>query len=318
MCDDEILQQAVDCSRGFQILRGTDDTVSAFQYLLSSPGSSVRLALFASKRPLVSRASDARIDFLVVDWEHAGKAARQAGFDTEINRETAADLARVASSDDIRVICRINAWDAERSPREVDLAVEHGADVVLLPMARDLADVEAYLLAVNGRIGAGILVETPEAVASARELAQLPVAPVYVGFNDLAIARRSHNIFEPLVDGTVDTLAEIFDGRAFGFGGLTVVDGGSPIPCRLLLAEMVRTGSDFTFLRRSFKRDIVGRDLREEVERIHEACRQAAHRSPREVERDRADLVAAIRSASRTTLTRPVDALQDPQLARSP
>ncbi len=50
-----------------------------------------------------------------------------------------------------------------------------------------------------------------------------------------------------------------------GVGGATVVDRGSPIPCRRLLEQYTRLGIDFTFLRRSFARDIVGRDVREEL-----------------------------------------------------
>ncbi|HEX7705339.1 MAG TPA: hypothetical protein VF701_02675, partial [Thermoanaerobaculia bacterium] len=65
-----------------------------------------------------------------------------------------------------------------------------------------------------------------------------------------------------------------------GFAGLTHPAGGAPIPCRLLISEMVRLECTFSFVRRSFRRDAqrygvaeVVRALREEIE----ATRERSH-----------------------------------------
>ena len=236
----------------------------------------------------------AGIGAFIVDWEHRGKDRRQQGFDTEINRDTPEDLERMAGLDGARLVCRINAW-GDHTPTEVETAVAAGATDLLLPMAKAPREVERYLAAVAGRCAAGILVETREAVTCAGELAQLPLAAVYVGLNDLAISRGSRTIFDAVIDGTVERLRETFAATSFGFGGLTCVDRGEPIPCRLLLAEMVRVGADFSFLRRSFRRDIANRDWAEEVRRLRQEEIRLAGRPPAEVARDRADLAEAVR-----------------------
>src|SRR5438105_3452703 len=98
-------------------------------------------------------------------------------------------------------------------------------------MVRSANEVEAALERTGTRCGVGILVETEAALAELDELAALPVTRAYVGLNDLAIERGNLNIFEPLVDGTVEEIRQHF-GVPFGLAGLTVVDAGTPIPCR--------------------------------------------------------------------------------------
>jgi len=114
-----------------------------------------------------------------------------------------------------------------------------------------------------------------------------------VGLNDLAISRGSRTIFDAVVDGTVERLRKTFSETAFGFGGLTCIDRGEPIPCRLLLGEMVRLGADFSFLRRSFKRDIVGRDWGAEIQRLRRGEERLAQRTADEIADDRAALAGA-------------------------
>ena len=127
-------------------------------------------------------------------------------------------------------------------------------------------------------------------------LGRLPLSRVYVGLNDLMIDRGGSSIFTAVLDGTVARVRSAFS-VPFGFAGLTVVDGGFPVPCRLLIAEMARLGGSFTFLRRSFHRDIRGRAIGEDVPRILQALSSAAHRSAATVERDREELNAAITCA---------------------
>ncbi len=254
---------------------------------------SFELFLFTSDVGLATGAVNAGIDGLVIDWERRGKHARQRVADTEINEDTVHDLRRIRAATRAPILCRVNPHGVE-SADEIDAAVEAGADELLLPMVRGAAEVENALDLVSGRVGLGILVETMEAVANADELARLPLSRIFLGLNDLALQRRSASIFTALIDGTVDRVRAAFE-APFGVAGATVPDAGYPIPCRLLIGELARIACDFTFLRRSFRRDLVGRNLDVEVPRIRDAVHATATRSPDEVHRDRADLVHVVR-----------------------
>ncbi|MEL6545611.1 MAG: aldolase, partial [Myxococcota bacterium] len=118
------------------------------------------------------------------------------------------------------------------------------------------------------------------------ELALTPIQSVYVGLNDLRISRNSRSIFDAVIDGTVANLRETFRDIRFGFGGLTVLDRGYPIPCRRFLEELARVGADFTFLRRSFKKDIQSRNMSEELSRLREERERLETRSSGEVQAD--------------------------------
>jgi 2-keto-3-deoxy-L-rhamnonate aldolase RhmA len=253
------------------------------------------LLLFTTDPALAADAVSAGIDCLVVDWERHGKHRRQADADTEINRDTPEDLRRVRAAVHAPVLCRIDAFGPQTAS-QLDEALACGADEILLPMVRSPEEVRATLDLTRGRCRLGILVETVDAVRRIGDLAELPLARVYVGLNDLAIERGTPNIFTSLADGTVErvcaTLAAA--GIPYGFGGLTLPDRGGPIPCRLLLAEMVHLGCTFSFLRRSFRRDTAGRPLGPAVASIRAALSDAAGRPALDVRRDTRDLYASI------------------------
>jgi len=244
------------------------------------------------------RVTEAGASGIVVDWERRGKRRRQAGADTQINGDTPADLAAVRSAVTTpasRVLCRVNQW-SRWTAAEIELAIGLGADELLLPMVRRPDDVDAALDAVGGRCGLGILVETNEAVRRVEELVQRPLARVYLGLNDLMIDRAGGCLFEALVDGTVDHVARATAAAAipFGVAGLTVPEGGHPVPSRLIAGALARVDASFTFLRRSFHADIAGRDLNVEVPRILAAVGDARRRSVAEVAANEAELAAAV------------------------
>jgi hypothetical protein len=60
---------------------------------------------------------------VVVDWEWLGKSERQEGWDTEINRGTPGDLARMRAAVSGKLICRINN-QARARVEETRLALE--------------------------------------------------------------------------------------------------------------------------------------------------------------------------------------------------
>lgn len=250
------------------------------------------LLLFSTDPEFIQRTEAAGMDGFIVDWEHVGKAQRQAGADTEVNGHGLIELQRVRASASGLVMCRINGPGAA-TREEIELAIAAGADEILLPMVTSPLEVEQMLDQVAGRCGVGILIETAAAVQRADEFAALPLTRVYVGLNDLAIARGSRTIFDAIVDGTVERVRQWFT-VPFGFGGLTLPDAGSPVPCRLLIGEMMRLDCQLSFLRRSFHRDMRDHDPLVEVPRLRAALADARHRDRISVALDQLALEAAV------------------------
>lgn len=260
---------------------------------------SFELVLFSKDPFFIPKAVASGIQCIIIDWENIGKAQRQARADTQINYDTLDDLRLVRACTGARVICRLNSY-GPTTLAEVEQAIGAGADEVLLPMVRKVEEVKSVMEMVGDRCGVGILVETMAAVRLAESLGCLPLSRVYVGLNDLAIDRGIPNIFTSLIDGTVESIRHYFK-MPFGFGGLTLPDYGHPIPCRLLIAEMARLCSDFSFLRRSFHADIQGRDISTEIPRIFESFMHARQRTYGEVLRDRYELEESVRAWSGLT-----------------
>lgn len=217
------------------------------------------VVLFMLNVDYAAAALRAGVAAVVVDWEWRGKATRQNGRDTQINYGTQEDLARMRASSAGHVICRTNNQPEVRV-REARLAVELGANEIWLPMVRSVAEVRECLDAVGDRAEVGIMVETREALALGPELAALPLSRVYVGLNDLCIEQGRTNLFEPLVDGTLERFRETYPGR-LGFGGVTRPEHGAPVPQQLLLAEMARLDCSFGVARRAFHADVAQTEI---------------------------------------------------------
>jgi hypothetical protein len=253
----------------------------------------LEIMLFEYVPENVRLAAAAGIDSFIVDWEWLGKERRQAGFDTEVNHLGVAELRAAAGATRKDVWCRINAWH-QGSPAEIDEAVAAGAAGVFLPMVRHVDEVDAFLAALSDRARAGIVVETLAAVEAAREIAKRPLDAAYVGLNDWMIDRRGRNLFEPIVSGALDQLRGDLGHIPFGFGGITVVSGGDPVPSRLLLAEMARLDVSFVFARRAFKRDARTVGIGEIVRGVQELWQEHHARSAGRIDADAAELRRAI------------------------
>jgi len=269
--------------------------------LRSDPNPEIELLLFWNGPASTEIALQGRVDGVVVDCERSGKSERQFGFDTEINACRPGDVAEVRRVDaGLPVICRVNGFavagtDALAEARQ---AVDAGATEILLPMVRSFAAIEAMLAAVRDQAAVSVMVETEWAVAHARQLDDWPLRRVFVGLNDLMIERNSSSLFENVANGTVERLREDFRRVPFGFGGLTCPEHGAPLPCRLLMAELVRTRCQFTFLRRSFYRDLqaTGEHPRQMVERIRAAWRTLCERSSQQFAADQAEFLRTVNS----------------------
>jgi HpcH/HpaI aldolase/citrate lyase family len=258
----------------------------------------IDFVLFECRQEASRAAVAAGIDSLIVDLEWRDKERRQQGADTEINCDRVESLADLVAAGARQRFCRVNAW-GEWTAAEVERALEQGATHLFLPMAREASVVERFVRQLDGRAAAGALIETADAVERAAEFAATGLSYVYVGLNDLSIDRGRRPLFEPVADGTVEGVRAALPGVAFGFAGATVVDGGDPVPCRLLLGEMARLDCAFTFLRRSWRREVADRDAATEIARLRATWRKLGARDSAAVARDREALLAAIAAAER-------------------
>ncbi len=238
-------------------------------------------------------AARAGITAVVVDWERRGKAGRQRGRDTQISDRTQKDLTRIRERSAGHVICRINNQPGVRV-REALLAVDLGADEVWLPMVRSVAEVRECLDAVGDRAAMGMMLETGDALALGHELAQLPLSRVYAGLNDLCIDSGGTNIFEPLVDGTLERFRESYPG-SLGFAAVTRPECGAPIPQHLLLSEMARLDCSFGVARRAFHADVKGEEIGQALGDIAAAWRLLETRTVPARDAHHAQLERAVR-----------------------
>lgn len=261
---------------------------------MSAVHADLELMLFETTAPSAKAMMASGVRRFIIDWEHVGKVERQNGFDTEVAPQGTAELAEVARLPGATAWCRINR-DRPQMPDEVETALAAGAQGLFLPMVTAPHEVERFLRAVNGRCPVGILVETVHALACVRSLAELPLDRVYFGLNDFAISRGGGSIFRAVLDGSVEHAREAFAGMTFGFGGVTAIDGGTPVPCARLVEEMARLDCQFSFMRRSFRRDVqrVGAArLVDDVQAFWQRCHQ---RSAAEMARDRRALEQLLR-----------------------
>lgn len=256
---------------------------------------SISLLLFTNVAELAAQAIGAGIDGIIIDWERHDTPERQVMDDGKT--DSLEDLQTICAVPGVRPYCRINPWN-ENSCFEMEQALTAGAEHILLTMVHGADEVEQFIETVAGRARTGIMVETVAACDCAGVLAKLPIDFVYVGLFDLALSSNSANLFQPFLDHTVMRLREQFASLPFGVGGLTTVDRGTPIPCLDLMAELARHHCDFTFLRRSFKRDIIGRDMDEEVAKLQQHWARLLHRSEVEVERDHRRFSERVANAS--------------------
>lgn len=254
--------------------------------------------LFTSDAELAQAASEAGVDRIVIDLEQRGKAERQHGYHLECNKHAILDIARMKTATSCTVVCRVNSVEAD-SAMEIEAALEAGADVIMLPMFRSLDEVARFLAIVRGRARTSLLFETRESISLAPRLVGMPFDEVYVGLNDLAIAYGRLFCYQLIEDGIVNRVRDRFPNKPFGFGGITVLDGGSPLPTRDILKELARMKASHVIVRRAFKRDIRGRDLMKEVAGIKRYYAECRLRSAEEIERDRKAIARRIDEVTR-------------------
>ena len=186
--------------------------------------------MYITNRPEIARiAEKADVDRIFIDMEYIGKGLRQGGMDTVQNHHTIDDIRTIrkcVSKSMVQV--RINPiheaiYDYFNTEDEVHAAIDAGADILMLPMYKTVADVERFVKAVNGKVTTLLLAETIEAADIMQEVVKITeVDEIHLGLNEMLLAKGMKFLFELLADGTVDELCNIINpsGKKYGFGGI--------------------------------------------------------------------------------------------------
>ncbi len=216
---------------------------------------------YITNHPEIARiAQDAGVDRIFIDLEYIGKSDRQAGMDTVQSRHSIADIKQlrpILSKSKLLVRCNpVHNCTAKYSSTETEIEdiVQTGADIIMLPYFKTVAEVGRFLDAVGRRCRTLLLFETPEAVSIADEILALDgIDEVFIGLNDLSLGLQRKFMFELLVDGTVEDLCLKFrrHGIPYGFGGMASIGTGA-LPAEAILKEHYRLGSSMVILSRSF------------------------------------------------------------------
>ncbi len=189
-----------------------------------------------------------------IDLETLGKEERQKNMDTVKSNHTIEDVAVIKpllSTSELLV--RVNPWNDD-SPKEIEAVIDAGADIIMLPMWKDLGTVKKFIDQVNGRIKTTLLLETKEAVECIDDVLEYgKFDEIHIGLNDLHLSYGLSFMFELLSNGIVEELCTKFarKGIPYGFGGIAKIGDGM-LPAEKIIMEHYRLGSTRAILSRTF------------------------------------------------------------------
>lgn len=234
-----------------------------------SYGSSFRLTFFTNDPEWAAAADAAGVDRVGLDLEIIGKRKRQGRFSTWISDHRPEQVPAVfAALNRAQRFARCNPiHDGSRS--EIDTLVEQGAQVLMLPMFKTVAEAETFIELVGGRAKAVLLVETaPAAVRLPRILELAGVDEIHIGLNDLHLSIGLDNHFELLASEWMDDLCGLLaeSGLPYAFGGIgRAADDSLPVSSDLVYAQYPRLGATGALVSRIFTRNRKPEDLAADV-----------------------------------------------------
>ena len=217
--------------------------------------------MYITNRPDVALIAEKNgVDRIFVDMEFIGKGKRQGGMDSVQNHHTVEDVRRIRTVvTTAELLVRINPIhetmpDYPCSEDEIEGVIAAGADIIMLPFFKSVAEVQRFLKAVDGRARTMLLLETPEAVEVLYDILDISgIDEIHIGINDLSIGMGKKFMFELLTDGTVEQICRKleFAGMFYGFGGIASLGRGL-VPAEMIIKEHYRLGSHMAILSRSF------------------------------------------------------------------
>lgn len=217
--------------------------------------------MYITNNPTIAKiAEEASVDLIFVDMEFIGKDSRQGGLDTVQNHHTVRDVINIRKAvHKAQVLVRVNPIhealpDYPSSEDEINAVIEAGADIVMLPYFKTIAEIKKFIAIIAGRTKVCLLVETPEAASILEQIIEIPgIDMIHIGLNDMHLALGLKFMFELLTDGSVEKWIHTIRHKNIicGFGGIASLHGGV-VPGHMILMEHYRLGSEIAILSRSF------------------------------------------------------------------
>ncbi|MBR5496231.1 MAG: aldolase [Oscillospiraceae bacterium] len=219
----------------------------------------LKLMYITNRQDVAKIAQKNGVDRIFVDMEYLGKNERQPG-DTVKSSHTIKDVENIRSVlTDSELLVRVNpitdkSADFCGSQEEIEKTLQAGADIIMLPMAKTVHELEKFVKLVDGRAKTMFLLETKQASENIDDMLNVDgIDQIHIGLNDLHLAYGKKFMFELLVDGTVEKLCEKIRAKKipYGFGGIARIGFGT-LPSEYVIAEHYRLGSQSAILSRSF------------------------------------------------------------------
>lgn len=217
--------------------------------------------MYITNKPAVAQIAErAGVDWIFLDMEFIEKDKRQGGLDTVQNHHTLEDVRIIKDAiSQAKVLVRVNPIhkalpDYPSSKKEIEGAIEAGADIIMLPFFKTIEEVKLFIELVDGRAKTCLLLETAEAAMLIDEILKIPgIDMIHIGLNDLHLSLGMKFMFQLLTDGIVESLANKIKAKGipFGFGGIARLDTGA-VPGKYVLKEHYRLGSSMVIVSRSF------------------------------------------------------------------
>ena len=220
----------------------------------------LKLMYITNNPQIATIAEGCGVDRIFIDMEYIGKEERQSGLNTVKSHHTIADIANIRSViSSSELLVRINPIHEKTnnygsSKDEIEAAIDAGADILMLPMIRNVGQVDEFVRLVGGRTKTMLLLETAECNENIDEFLQVDgIDEAHIGLNDMHLAYRKKFMFQLLTDGTVERLCVKLKNKGipYGFGGIARLGYGM-LPAEKVIMEHYRLGSTKAILSRSF------------------------------------------------------------------
>ena len=200
-------------------------------------------------------AENAGVDRIWVDLEKLGKKERQVNINSVKSDHKIQDIKIIKPLlSKAQILVRINPINRYTND-EIEQVVCAGADIIMLPMWKSVAEVEYFIKLVNERTKVSLLLETREAANCLDDILSIGgIDEIHIGLNDLHLSYGLTFMFELLANGTVEKLCNKIKnqkGIQYGFGGIAQLNEGL-LPAKNIIAEHYRLGSTMAILSRSF------------------------------------------------------------------
>lgn len=193
------------------------------------------------------------VDVIWIDLETIGKEERQKNMNSVKSKHSIEDIYKIKPLlKNAELMVRINPIN-DNSITEINEVIKAGADIIMLPMWKNIDEVKKFIGYVDYRTKTSLLLETKEAVECIDEILNLNFDEIHIGLNDLHLSYGLTFMFELLSNGIVEMLCSKFESHniVYGFGGIAQLGYGL-LPAENIITEHYRLGSTRAILSRSF------------------------------------------------------------------